>query len=707
MPVSKDRRQTEAARQRAKARDSQDIGTIPPPHDEDRRREAESSFHFFCRTYFPAAFRLPWSDYHHSAAQRIEAAVNRGGLFAFAMPRGSGKTTVTEWATLWSVLTGRIRYVVMIGATQPDAQKRLDNVMGELQSNDALFEDFPEVCYPIWCLEREVRRCAGQKHQGQPTAITWTKEKLILPSIKIGGEWTPQSGSIVEVKGITSSIRGLGHRLESGEKIRPELAICDDPQTRESAKSVTQSKDRAATIAGDVAYLGGPDSKPIAVVMPCTVIYQGDMADQLLDREQHPEWQGERTRMVDAFPDGLLEGQLETETCRLWNDYEELRNDELRSGGDGSKATDFYRANQAVMDDGFVVSWKERFLVGEVSAIQHAMNCFFRNRDAFFSEYQNEPVSVADDEPELTDEQIATKMTMHARRTAPAAAEKITAFIDVGKSLLHWMVVAWEDGFGGHVLDYGAYPDQGSRYYSSDKPRKTIEQVHGSSFESALYAAIESCVSQIVTQDYRREDGISLPVSRLMIDANWGQSTPIVYRVCAASENKAILFPSHGKYVGAASTPWSETRRKKGEKLGHHFLLGPSSTNPGIRRVVMDVNYWKSFVYDRLATNMGDKGCLSLFRLTESHEMLAHHLNAEYRVRVVNKQSERVVDEWKARPDRPDNHWLDCLVGCAVAASIEGFELSGVLKTGSTFRSGKSYTGGNSLSALRAKKRGR
>jgi len=37
----------------------------------------------------------------------------------------------------------------------------------------------------------------------------------------------------------------------------------------------------------------------------------------------------------------------------------------------------------------------------------------------------------------------------------------------------------------------------------------------------------------------------------------------------------------------------------------------------------------------------------------------------------------RAVDEWKAKPGNPDNHWLDCLVGCAVAASMQGAVLFG------------------------------
>jgi hypothetical protein len=36
----------------------------------------------------------------------------------------------------------------------------------------------------------------------------------------------------------------------------------------------------------------------------------------------------------------------------------------------------------------------------------------------------------------------------------------------------------------------------------------------------------------------------------------------------------------------------------------------------------------------------------------------------------------RAVDEWKQSADRPDNHWWDCLVGSAVAASIQGLLLA-------------------------------
>ena len=55
--------------------------------------------------------------------------------------------------------------------------------------------------------------------------------------------------------------------------------------------------------------------------------------------------------------------------------------------------------------------------------------------------------------------------------------------------------------------------------------------------------------------------------------------------------------------------------------------------------------------------------------------MFAEQVTAEYFIKTEGRG--RTVDEWKARPEQPDNHWLDCLVGCAVAASMQGAVLFG------------------------------
>jgi len=94
------------------------------------------------------------------------------------------------------------------------------------------------------------------------------------------------------------------------------------------------------------------------------------------------------------------------------------------------------------------------------------------------------------------------------------------------------------------------------------------------------------------------------------------------------------------------------------------------------RTLLFVTDYWKSFIYARLAVAMGDHGCLSLFGdKPDLHRLLAEHLTAEYRVKTQGRG--RTVDEWKMRPKRSNNHWLDCLVGSAVAASMQGVVLPG------------------------------
>jgi hypothetical protein len=135
-------------------------------------------------------------------------------------------------------------------------------------------------------------------------------------------------------------------------------------------------------------------------------------------------------------------------------------------------------------------------------------------------------------------------------------------------------------------------------------------------------------------------------------------------------------MPCHGRFVGASSIPYSEYKRRPGEKLGHNWRLPSIQGKRAIRHVVFDANYWKSFIYARLAVAMGDRGGLTLFGdCADQHRMFIEHLLAEYRVKTEGRG--RVVDEWKLRPERGDNHWWDGLVGCAVAASMQGVALPG------------------------------
>jgi phage terminase large subunit GpA-like protein len=373
--------------------------------------------------------------------------------------------------------------------------------------------------------------------------------------------------------------------------------------------------------------------------------------------------------MVYSFPSAGAE--------KLWARYAELRADSLRNDGDGSEATEFYRANREAMDAGALVAWPQRFNDDELSALQHAMNLKLRDEAAFFAEYQNEPIIEAVGEEMLPPEQIAAKTNGHPKGVIPIGCNYLTLFIDVQQRVLFWMLCAWEESFTGYIADYGTWPEQKRAYFTLNDVASTLGRaLPGAGMEGQLYAGLEKLTADRLSRAYRREDGAEMRIDRCLVDANWGQSTDVVYQFCRQSQYAGILLPSHGKYVGASSVPFSEYKRKRGDRVGLHWRIPNTTGKRQVRHVLVDTNYWKTFVHARLAVSMGDPGCLSLFGHDEkAHRMLADHLTAEYRVKAMAQG--RTVDEWKLRPTRPDNHWLDCLVGCAVAASIQGTVLAG------------------------------
>ncbi len=659
----------ETMKERARARNAalalagRDIGELPVVDNADRKDRASRDFQYFCESYFPLTFHLDWSADHVKVIRKIEQAVVHGGLFALAMSRGSGKSSLAEVACIWAVLFGHRDFVCLIGSDEGHAYDMLESIKTELDSNELLLADVPEVCFPIQALDGISNRANGQLYKGKRTQIGWTAKEIVLPTI----EGSRASGAIIKVAGLTGRIRGMKFKRPDGRTVRPSLVVLDDPQTDESARSLSQCANRESILAGAVLGLAGPGKK-ISGIMPCTVIRPGDMADNILDRDRHPEWNGERTKMVYQFPTNEP----------LWQRYAELRAEGFRNGDGGSAATEFYRRNQAAMDEGAIIAWPQRYNHDELSAIQHAMNLKLQDEAAFFAEYQNDPLpeeTVVDGM--LSAEEVAKKVNRLERGCISIAANHLTAFIDVQQKLLFYLVAAWEDNFTGYIVDYGCYPDQRRAYFTLRNARQTLEtQAIGTGLEGSIYAGLEALTAQLLDREWRRDDGAVMKINRCLIDANWGHSTDVIYQFCRQSRHAAVIMPSHGRFVGASSVPFTEYKRRPGERNGLNWRIPNVTGKRAIRHVVFDTNWWKSFVTARLRVAMGDRGSLSIFGdNAETHRMLAEHLTAEYFIKTEGRG--RTVDEWKPRPEQPDNHWFDCLVGSAVAASMQGPVLFG------------------------------
>lgn len=660
MAVTYERRKAWAQKHsRELSQSGRDIGSIPPVVNQARKDDSRSSFRSFCEQYFPQTFTLAWSPDHLKVIAKIEDAVLHGGLYAMAMPRGSGKTSLVEVACLWATMYGHRDFVCLIGPDEDLALQMLDSLKSELEGNDLLLEDFPEVCFPITCLEGIAHRANGQLCGGKRTQIGWTAKEIVLPTIP----GSQASGTIIKVAGLTGCIRGMKFKRPDGRSARPSLVVLDDPQTDQSARSPSQCSYRESILAGAILGLAGPGKK-ISGIMPCTVIWPGDMADRILDREKHPQWQGERTRMVYSFPKDEA----------LWDRYAEIRADGLRRGKGLERATAFYREHQAEMDAGAVVAWPERYNHDEASAIQNAMNLRLQDVQSFSAEYQNDPIVPDQTDQILTVEQIFGKLNGFERGKVPPNSTKITMFIDLHKDVLYYVVCAWEEFFTGYVIDYGTFPDQHRSYFTLlDAPYKLGDVYPGAGVDGAIGAGLEGLVKDFLNRDWMCGTG-RMRIDRLLVDMGY---KPAVAQAVKAKVGGSAMMLSKGVGIRASRKPIIEYVRRPGETVGHFWYIPNVSKTEQFPYVLMDVNYWKRTIHDGFSLPLADRGSMSLYGLDcRKHELLADHVaRSEKWVEVTGPGG--TVREWMPLPTRPDNHYFDCLVGCAVAASIAGIRFAG------------------------------
>jgi len=630
---------------------------MPAVKNKKRRKAAEHSLQTFLETYFPDTFAIEWSGDHVAMIERLERCIADGGLFCSAMPRGSGKTSVTIRAALWALFTGSRRFVVMVAAAEKLAEKMIAVMRSELQFNELLFADFPEVCYPIRKLENEPRKQARQTYRDVNTMIRFAADELVLPTIAK----SKASGAIVRAVGLTGAVRGQIATTASGQTVRPDLVLLDDPQTRESAKSPTQTKDREALVNGDVLGLAGPGKK-IAAVMNCTVIYKNDLSDLYLNQDKYPAWGGKRAKLLYSMPKNM----------ELWDQYADIRRESLRELGNNANGNTFYNENRELMDAGAVPGWPSRFDSDEVSAIQNAMNLRIDVPRSFASEYQNDPESdaLAAGAKELIAEAIASRLNGLDRYVVPRECSNVTAFIDPG-GYLHWyMVAAWNQRLGGAVIDYGCWPRQARSHFVASDARPKLGDVYAGGNPERVFSGLQSLTADLFGRKYFQEvTGAEMRCERMLIDC--GFETAAVYQFVRQLQTPGIaVMPSKGIARSTTARGITEWKPRPGERRGHFWRQTISETGRG-QMIQFDPDAWKSIIYERLTVPLGGPATVTLWgKDANQHGMLSEHLSAEYSEPVTIRG--QTFDKWQTMPDRGENHWFDCLVGAGVAASVSG-----------------------------------
>lgn len=644
-----------------------EIGTIPDVADPERRAACRLALPLFLTTYMAATFCDPWSAGHLQILGALQAGALVGGRSSNAVYRGFGKSSCAEGCGIWAVLYGHRRFVPIIGADKDAAKDNLDSIQTEFEGNELLLADFPEVCYPVYKLDGIAQRCQGQTYRGELTHIEWRAETMVMPMIP----GSLAAGSIIRCRGITGRIRGMKHKRRDGVTLRPDYVILDDIQTDTSAASPTQVEKRLKIIKRAVLRLTR-NKTAIAVACAGSIIEPDDVMDQLTDQEKEPSWLRRKIPMVLKHADAKDTMWL-VDYAKIRNGYDpDVDGDKERAQAAGNN---FYETHREPMDAGSVVSWEHCFNETEISAIQHAYNILIDDGpEAFASECQQDPIGEELGEGQVSARDIARKVNGLRSGQVPTSCESITMHIDVHDKLLFYLIVAWEPMFTGYVIDYNSWPDQRSGWYVMRTAKKTLGKKYPRrGKEGAILAGLEELITTYCTRSYRREDGASMPIARCLVDRGY---LPKVAEQAVRLANRGPQVMLHwGRGVQAGSKPFAEYNPEKGASKGHYWRI-PKRAGEETRYVLSDVNYWKSFIHARFAVSLGDAGCLSIFGGRDTtHRLLGAHATAENAIQTEGPWGK--VIEWKLPVAKPDNHWLDNLVGCAVAASMLGCRLPG------------------------------
>jgi hypothetical protein len=416
--------------------------------------------------------------------------------------------------------------------------------------------------------------------------------------------------------------------------------------------------------------LAGPD-KRIAAVMPATVIAPGDLVDQLLDTEAHPQWQGRRFPFFYSEPTDQ----------KHWETYAQILRREGRYEDNLHAATAHYEKHREAMDAGAVVAWPHRYEPGEISAIQHGQNVKILDAASFYAEYQNQPALDLQTEGQYAaPDVILAKLNGHRRGEVPGWASWLTMAIDVHDKLLYWGVGAFDRSFHGAWVDYGTWPDQKRSYFFLREARPTLQsRTPGAGLDAAIHAGLLALLEVQLGREFVAEDGGRLRISICLIDE--GYKPRVVASAIRASPHAGLVHPSRGISVRAGNKPFGEYDTKPGDLVGDHWRQPAGKSRRALRSVWIDTNYWKTQLHAGLAAPLGDQRTLELFTheargRKADHRMIADQIAKAERYAMTTGYG-RTVQEWAELPSRADNHGFDVGVGLMVGASIKGAIIPG------------------------------
>ncbi|MFZ4394635.1 MAG: hypothetical protein ACOYOU_03300, partial [Kiritimatiellia bacterium] len=534
-----------------------DIGHVGVCADPVRRDGCRLDLRLFLETYHGATCVWPFSGAHLKLIADIQHIILNGGRKATAMPRGSGKTSICIGAVEWSMLYGHRRFVVLPAATQDAAENIVEAMFADLETNELICRDWPAVCKPFILLHGVRQRCKAQHQDGKPSAIVLTANEIVLPYALEDDEKEsgPACGARVFASGLTGHLRGLFRVPRAGGRIRPDLVLLDDPQTRETARSESQTQERIRLVDGDVMRLAG-HGRDIAAMMPLTVISRGDLAEHYLAQSN---WQGQRVRAVELWSGGsATREEIPENQAALLDEYRARWLAEVTKDAPASSSREWYIQNHAAIEVGVKVFWDAMYdHEKEINSYQHCLHLLWSDGEySFDAEMQQDPKA---DRPEaeynLTASAVRKQIGTLERGMIPDDAAGTVAFVDLNYHAAAWCILAASNTPNYSVVDYGWWtPGKGQPVWR-EKGAKTALEV-------SIYRACESVVSMLLEKPYGKQ------LSGIAIDcgSKWAATVHAACKLLMARHNPPPVYAAKGFSSAFYREPY---KRQMIKRRGH------------------------------------------------------------------------------------------------------------------------------------------
>lgn len=252
---------------------------------------------------------------------------------------------------------------------------------------------------------------------------------------------------------------------------------------------------------------------------------------------------------------------------------------------------------------------------------------------------------------------IMKRRTMEPRGLCPEGTQYLTVGIDLGKYAGHWVLLAFREDLQISVVNYGVV--------------EFLSETVGA--ERGVLAGLRDFRDRVLSVGFAGHDGVVRPPNAVWIDSAY--LTDCVYIFCKESGPTYLPIKGHGasQDMGASKRyfrPKGTGAIVRGIGDGYHISR---LRKERVRLGEIDVDQWKSWVHERLATVQTEPGAMFLFAGTQNdHRAFVKHLTAERRIQEF-QAGKGLIYRWERKSS--NNHWLDATTYACAAAHFCGWRL--------------------------------